>query len=151
MLWYAGLGVCQSVVCFFKELMLFLACANASHTIHQNLLSHTMHSPMSFFDTNPTGRILNRFSSDIDTVDQSIPFEIDDFMNCMAETVAILVIISYSTPLFTTVILPLAVLYLLIQKYLAETSGQDLKVPNILPLHRNRYWSPFDSSFQCHT
>ena len=41
--------------------------ATASEVIHQRLLYRVMRSPMSFFDTNPTGRIVNRFSADIGT------------------------------------------------------------------------------------
>ena len=34
---------------------------------------------MSFFDTNPTGRIINRFTTDIDTIDNQIPHSLLDF------------------------------------------------------------------------
>ena len=45
---------------------------NASKRLHKSLLERLMHFPMSFFDVTPIGRIINRFSKDIDTVDSVI-------------------------------------------------------------------------------
>ncbi|KAH3887766.1 ATP-binding cassette sub-family C member 12-like [Dreissena polymorpha] len=45
----------------------------ASNEIHDKCLDTVMKAPMSFFDSNPTGRILNRFSKDLDEVDVFIP------------------------------------------------------------------------------
>ncbi len=45
----------------------------AASTLHKNLLENILKLPMSFFDTTPLGRIVNRFSKDIDTVDSTIP------------------------------------------------------------------------------
>ena len=44
----------------------------ASKTLHEGLLSNMMKCPMSFFDTTPLGRIINRFSKDIDTMDAEL-------------------------------------------------------------------------------
>ena len=103
---------------------MFLACASASKNIHRELLDKVMHKAMTFFDSNPTGRILNRFSSDIDTIDSTIPFQMDDMLNCMLEVMAILVIIVYTTPYFVLFLLPLAALYVLLQKLYIASSRQ---------------------------
>ena len=39
--------------------------------LHANLLANVLRLPVSFFDRTPTGRILNRFSHDIDQIDVS--------------------------------------------------------------------------------
>lgn len=37
------------------------------------MLLNVLHAPMSFFDTNPKGRVVNRFAKDVDLVDRQIP------------------------------------------------------------------------------
>ncbi len=41
--------------------------------MHKTLLDCVMRSPMSFFDTTPLGRIINRFAKDIDVCDNTLP------------------------------------------------------------------------------
>ena len=65
---YAGLGGVEAIIEFTRDMVLFLLCTRASKRLHERLLHTVMRSPMSFFDTNPTGRIVNRFSADIDKI-----------------------------------------------------------------------------------
>ena len=131
MLVYGGMGLAQTVMFYAKELVLFLACAEASRKIHATLLERIMHKPMAFFDTNPTGRIINRFSADVDSVDQMIPFQLDDVLNCLVEVVGIIVLISYSTPLFLVLMAPVSILYWVLQKFYIGSSRQIRRLDSI--------------------
>ena len=57
----SGAGMWSQMGCQFIA-------AEASRKIHLSLLDKTLHAPMIFFETTPTGRILNRFSSDLDMI-----------------------------------------------------------------------------------
>lgn len=48
----------------------------ASKKLHCELLQNMMRCPMSFFDTTPLGRIINRFSKDVDTMDADLRLNI---------------------------------------------------------------------------
>lgn len=50
----------------------------ASRVIHRNLLSSVMRLPGAFFDTTPLGRVLNRFSSDLHSIDERITWKLTD-------------------------------------------------------------------------
>lgn len=41
--------------------------------MHEIMLKHVFHWPMTLFDITPLGRILNRFSKDVDAVDNTLP------------------------------------------------------------------------------
>lgn len=45
----------------------------ASVSIHRALLVNVMRLPMEFFWANPAGRLLSRFSKDIDIIDERLP------------------------------------------------------------------------------
>jgi ABC-type multidrug transport system fused ATPase/permease subunit len=50
-----------------------LATLNAAIKLHKHMLSNITRNEMAFFDTTPIGRILNRFSKDVDVLDNILP------------------------------------------------------------------------------
>lgn len=87
----------------------------ASRYLHDKMLASIMRSPLSFFDTTPIGRIINRFSRDIETIDSILPETIQSWMITFLGVMATVFILCYSTPIFLAVAVPVAVLYYIIQ------------------------------------
>jgi ATP-binding cassette subfamily C (CFTR/MRP) protein 1 len=92
-----------------------ISMVTAAGILHGKMLSNILRSPMSFFDTTPIGRILNRFSRDIETIDNVLPNLIRSFLNTFFSVMSTIVVISYSTPIFLSVVVPLGILYYFIQ------------------------------------
>lgn len=53
--------------------MFYWVCIRASINLHDTMFSNILQSTMRFFDTNPSGRILNRFSKDMGSIDEFLP------------------------------------------------------------------------------
>ena len=87
----------------------------ASTTLHEKLLVNIMHLALAFFEVTPTGRILNRFSKDVDMVDSVIPTVLQQFLGSSFNVLGVVFIISFATPLFLAVLFPLALLYFITQ------------------------------------
>ncbi|KAK3834478.1 MAG: multidrug resistance-associated protein 3 [Linnemannia gamsii] len=98
------------------------AAIRASTLLHESLLSKLLHLPMSFFDTTPLGRIVNRFSSDIFSIDELTPWNFINVFVCGASVLGTIVVIGTTTPVFLAVVPPLVILYLLIQTFYIRSS-----------------------------
>uniref|UniRef100_A0A8U7N2J6 ABC-type glutathione-S-conjugate transporter n=1 Tax=Corvus moneduloides TaxID=1196302 RepID=A0A8U7N2J6_CORMO len=96
----------------------------ASRVMHQQLLSNILRVPMSFFDTTPTGRIINRFAKDIFTVDETIPMSFRTWLSCFMAIISTLIMICLATPFFAVVIVPLSVFYYFVLRFYISTSRQ---------------------------
>ncbi|XP_052851275.1 multidrug resistance-associated protein 1 isoform X14 [Drosophila gunungcola] len=73
---YGAFGFGQVATNFFSSLAISLGCLECSRVLHQTLLYFNLRWPMELFDTTPLGRVVNRFSKDIDTIDNVLPFNI---------------------------------------------------------------------------
>ncbi len=58
---YASIAIVSCLAMFVAVILMALASCRASEIMHKSLLLNILGSPMSFFDTTPLGRILNRF------------------------------------------------------------------------------------------
>ncbi|XP_077301168.1 ATP-binding cassette sub-family C member 4-like [Arctopsyche grandis] len=61
------------VLVLARSLMFFKMCVNSSKGLHDDMFHKILRTKMKFFNDNSSGRILNRFSKDIGTIDESIP------------------------------------------------------------------------------
>ncbi|MGH0117618.1 UNVERIFIED_CONTAM: hypothetical protein FKN15_055597 [Acipenser sinensis] len=66
----------------------------ASSNLHNRMFHGILRSPMSFFDTTPTGRMINRFSKDMDEIDVGLPFTAENFLQFSLLVVFTITIIS---------------------------------------------------------
>ncbi|GFS03743.1 multidrug resistance-associated protein 1 [Elysia marginata] len=121
---YALLGLAQGATVLVFALVSASRMVKASGELHTGMLENVMRSPMAFYDTTPMGRVLNRFSRDVDTLDVALPSTIRSFYSCMFRVTGTLITIAYSTPIFLVVVLPLGILYWFIQRFYIPTSRQ---------------------------
>ncbi|RLV99346.1 hypothetical protein DV515_00009898 [Chloebia gouldiae] len=121
---YAALGLLQGLIVLICSFTLAMGGINAARTLHAALLENKFHTPQSFYDTTPTGRIINRFSKDIYVIDEVIPNTILMFLGTFFTSLSTMIVIIASTPLFAVVIIPLAILYFFVQRFYVATSRQ---------------------------
>jgi ATP-binding cassette subfamily C (CFTR/MRP) protein 1 len=121
---YGALGLALGLNVMIGAIVMSLAMLKAAAYLHNLMLSHVLKSPMSFFDTTPLGRIINRFSKDVDVVDNTLPMNMRSWIQCLFTVMSTIVIISISTPWFLAAILPLSIVYYLITKFYVATSRQ---------------------------
>lgn len=121
----------SGVTVLATSLIFAIGCLRAARALHGKLLHNVFRLAMSFFDTTPAGRILNRFSKDVDVIDNVLPMTMQFWIMMFFNVLAILVVISYSTPWFLTVILPIGLVYYFIQVFYVATSRQLKRIESI--------------------
>jgi ATP-binding cassette subfamily C (CFTR/MRP) protein 1 len=87
----------------------------AGRKLHWIILIGVLHAPMSFFDTTPIGRIINRFAKDIDSVDSTLPDAFSRLLTTLIAVVGTLIILIYGSWFAIFAIVPLAILFTYIQ------------------------------------
>lgn len=70
---YASLFFAAVVLGVIRAFLFFRVCLKSSENLHDKMVTRALQAPVAFFDTNPTGRILNRFSKDMGCVDELLP------------------------------------------------------------------------------
>ncbi|PGH18265.1 hypothetical protein AJ79_00604 [Helicocarpus griseus UAMH5409] len=122
---YFAFGFGSSALVVLQTLILWIFCSiEASRKLHERMAFAIFRSPMSFFETTPSGRILNRFSSDIYRVDEVLSRTFNMLFVNAARACFTMMVIAVSTPLFLVMIIPLGAIYFAYQKYYLSTSRE---------------------------
>uniref|UniRef100_A0A8C8Z7C8 ATP-binding cassette sub-family C member 8 n=2 Tax=Lemuriformes TaxID=376915 RepID=A0A8C8Z7C8_PROSS len=124
------------VLCLVTSVTVEWTGLKVAKALHHSLLNQIILAPMRFFETTPLGSILNRFSSDCNTIDQHIPSTLECLSRSTMLCVSAVAVISYVTPVFLVALLPLAVVCYFTQKYfrVASRDLQQLDDTTQLPL-----------------
>ena len=112
---FSLLGFFCTMAGMFSTIGAAFRSAAASEKIHEALLDKTMHAPLSFFETTPIGRILNRFTSDIDVIDSKISQQLRSFLSCIAMISGTFFVVSIVTPYFLIPLGPILIIYFFLQ------------------------------------
>ncbi|KAJ2352746.1 hypothetical protein GGF43_003672, partial [Coemansia sp. RSA 2618] len=121
---YVAIGAGGIALSVAKTGCLFLGSLAASDALHARLLRAVVRAKPGFFDATPLGRIVNRFSRDMETIDENAVFCVEMFIADLLAVVSILAIITATTPAFLAVALVMSVLYVGIGVYYLRTSRE---------------------------
>ncbi|CAF0999654.1 unnamed protein product [Rotaria sordida] len=121
---YSALGITQGFLAFAMQLIQKLVAYIAGRKLHWFILIGILHAPISFFDTTPLGRIINRFSKDIEAVDSALPNAFSQSLTTLITVVATLIILVYGSWFAIIEFIPLAILFIYIQRVYIASSRQ---------------------------
>ena len=76
-----------------------MSTVRASRTFHSKALLGVLRAPMWWFEGQPIGRIMNRFSKDIEAIDQRLMPQLFQLIAGIGSLVSTTVVIGYSTPI----------------------------------------------------
>ncbi|PIO67444.1 ABC transporter, ATP-binding protein [Teladorsagia circumcincta] len=96
-----------------KAMIFVKVSLNAASRLHNGMFSSVIRGTVGFFDSTPTGRILNRFSKDMDEIDVKLPFTAEVFLQNMITCIGFLLVIAWVFPAFLIACIPLLAIFLL--------------------------------------
>jgi ABC-type multidrug transport system fused ATPase/permease subunit len=109
----------------------FLGSLNASSKLYTGMLKRILGAKMRFFDSTPSGRILNRLSKDMSSIDQEACETMSYFVNSVLSCLAILAVVAFSTPLFLFALVVIIALYLVVGAIHVNTNREVKRIDSV--------------------
>lgn len=123
---YALIGGAGMLIALFRDLLLFYGSLTASWIIHERLMKAVTRAKFKFFDVTPLGQLMNRFSKDLEAIDQEVASIAIGVMGCALAIVVTIALISVITPGFLIAGIFISALYFMVGKFYLKSSV-DLK------------------------
>jgi ABC-type multidrug transport system fused ATPase/permease subunit len=121
---YAMFGLGVIVAANVQTLTVLSGSLFASRRLHTKLLTAILYSPLRFFEVTPVGRILNRFSKDIESIDNQVIGSIQFFMDKIIQGATILAVIGTIAPVFLLIVPFIAMIYLYVARLYLNASRE---------------------------
>merc|ERR1719357_1721102 len=123
---YGAIVGALCVISMVRTIYFFVICMKSSVKLHDKMFESIIRAPCRFFDTNPVGRILNRFSKDMGSMDELLPPAFFDVLTIGLNILGILAVILAVRPWVILPTLVLSVVFVLLRRFYMA-SARDIK------------------------
>ncbi|XP_011149209.1 multidrug resistance-associated protein 4-like [Harpegnathos saltator] len=115
-----------TIITLLRSFLYMKICMNSSCNLHNTMFTNLVQARMFFFNNNPTGRILNRFSKDVGTMDEMLPKIMLEAIQLISVMGGILIMEAIINYWMLIPIALLAIVFMLVTKIYLRTA-QDVK------------------------
>ena len=132
-----GLGALVIFLSVVRSFFTFFCTIRASQRLHDKMTWSVLRAKIEFFDTNPLGRILNRFSADVGVNDDQLPATLYDFLVCLGIVLGSLFTSISVLPITLVALLPLIVYFIRLRRTFLSTSRELKRIDGVSrsPIH----------------
>ena len=97
---YAGWALAAALLTVVRHMIVLSVGLSAGSGMHDQLLISLLRAPVAFFDVTPIGRLLARFSRDLQTVDVALPSAVQTLGSTTFAVVSALAVVCANSPMF---------------------------------------------------
>ncbi|KAL5274290.1 ABCC4 family protein [Megaselia abdita] len=123
---FSAITILTVAITLSRSFLFFRLAMKSSTKLHNAMFRGITRASMYFFNTNPSGRILNRFSKDMGQVDEILPSVMMDVIQIFLSLFGIVIVVAVVNPLFLIPTLVLAVIFYYLRVFYLKTS-RDIK------------------------
>ena len=121
---YGSIVTISLLVTVASSFCFYLAAVKASENLHDEMTKAVIQAPVLFFDTNPVGRILNRFSKDIGCMDDLLPAQFLFTVQLLMHVFSANVLSAIANVWLFITCVPLTFLFIYLAKYYLKSSRE---------------------------
>jgi len=121
---YGSIALVSLLLTIASSFCFYLAALRASENLHDQMTTAVMKAPVLFFDTNPVGRILNRFSKDIGCMDDLLPGQLLFAIKLVLYFSGATILSAVANVWLVITCAPLALLFIYLTKYYLKSARE---------------------------
>ena len=140
---YGGLVSTALVLFITRAVLLFETLVNSSKQLHDKMTIAILKAPVLFYDTNPVGRIMNRFSGDVAILDEFLPYVFVDTLQLFLLSAGTVIFTSALNPWIILAVVPLMIVFFAIGRLFNKTFRE---VRRLEALNRSPVFSRFSDT-----
>ena len=140
---YLGLVLGTSIIALIRADYFFHLILCGASALHNRMFKGVLFSSLRFYESNPVGRILNRFSKDQQVVDELLPVTFFDTLQSLIMVLGSIVIIGIANPWVLFILIPLIPIFLWLRRYYLQTSRSVKRIESVT---RSPIYALFSSS-----
>ena len=120
----AGIYLAGMVAAFLQQWLMVPVGQGIQKNIRDNMFTHMQKLPIRYFDTNPVGDVMSRYTSDIDTLRQMISQAIPQCISSLITIVVVFFAMLFTSPILTGIVILTLIGILFITKVVAGNSAK---------------------------